>query len=102
MLVSKEVPYWVYILHCDNDSYYTGYTNNLSRRFAQHLAGTGGCKYTRSFKPIAMVCCWEVLADKSKAMEIERFIKKMSKKAKLKLIAKPEKLLEVFSCAKVS
>lgn len=101
MLVTKEMQYWVYILHCENNSYYTGYTNNLSRRFEQHLAGTGRCKYTRSFKPLAIACCWEVFASKSTAMQIERFIKKMPKNAKLKLIAQPEKLLEVFSCAKV-
>jgi len=85
----QEQCYWVYILHCSNDTYYTGYTNNLSKRYESHLSGSGKCKYTRSFKPIAMVQCWKVLGNKALAMQIERHIKKLSRTAKEKLIADP-------------
>lgn len=30
---------WVYILKCSDGSYYTGVTNNLSRRVAEHQSG---------------------------------------------------------------
>ena len=85
-------PYWVYILHCDNDSYYTGYTNNLAKRYQTHLDGTGKCKYTKSFKPLGMAACWKINGDKAFAMLIERFIKKLSRKEKEKIIRHPENL----------
>jgi putative endonuclease len=32
---------WLYILKCTDGSYYTGSTNNLPLRLAQHQAGEG-------------------------------------------------------------
>jgi hypothetical protein len=29
----KNSIYWVYILHCENDTYYTGYTINIEKRY---------------------------------------------------------------------
>lgn len=81
--------YWVYILHCDNDSYYTGYTDNLEKRYRSHLNGTGGCKYTRSFKPIAIAQCWLISDDKLLALQMERAIKKLTRKQKIELITNP-------------
>lgn len=85
--------YWVYILHCENNTYYAGYTTDLERRFQEHLAGTSKCKYTRSFKPLAIAQSWQVHGDKALAMKVERYIKTVSKSEKLKLIQSP-KLLE--------
>ncbi len=31
--------FWVYILHCADGSYYTGHTDNLEKRIAEHQAG---------------------------------------------------------------
>ena len=45
---------WLYILKCTDGSYYTGSTNNLSLRLAQHQAGEGG-DYTRSRLPVELV-----------------------------------------------
>lgn len=84
--------YWVYILRCDNDSLYTGYTDNLVRRYQAHLKGTGS-KYTRSFKPVSIAQCWEIKADKSLAMQLERQIKAMSRAEKDQLIHHPARLL---------
>lgn len=39
--------YYVYIGLCSDDSLYTGFTNNLERRFKAHNEGKGA-KYTRS------------------------------------------------------
>ncbi len=86
--------FWVYILLCSNQTYYTGYTNNLTKRYQSHLSGTGKCKYTRSFKPIAMLQCWEIQGSKALAMQIERQIKKLSRAKKEALIADPHSLLE--------
>lgn len=84
--------YWVYILHCDNDTYYTGYTTDLCKRYQSHLNGTGKCKYTRSFKPVTIAQCWQINGSKSLAMQIEKQIKNLSRQEKESIIAKPAKL----------
>jgi putative endonuclease len=84
--------YWVYILLCENNTYYTGYTNDLLKRYDSHVNGTGRCKYTRSFKPVKIVQCWRIDGDKSLAMQLERDIKKMTRPDKDKLIMKPSSL----------
>jgi len=74
----RENHYWVYILLCSNNNYYTGYTTDLTKRYKAHLNGTGG-KYTRSFKPLKVAQCWKVAGEKAFAMEVERYIKKLSR-----------------------
>ncbi len=86
--------FWVYILYCDNGSYYTGYTNNIEKRYEQHLNGTGGCKYTRSFKPIRVTRCWQIQESKSLAMKLEKYIKSLSRAEKEWLIVHPEHLIQ--------
>lgn len=88
--------YWVYILHCSNDTYYTGYTTDVARRFQEHLDGIGS-KYTRSFKPTRVAQSWEIAESKALAMKVERYIKKLSKQQKQELILHPELLLKNFS-----
>jgi putative endonuclease len=85
----KDQCYWVYILQCSNNSYYTGYTNDLEKRYQSHLNGTGKCKYTRSFKPICIAQSWKINGDKARAMQIERAIKQLSRSEKEKIIAEP-------------
>ncbi len=92
MTTMNNQHYWVYILHCDNDTYYTGYTNDLEKRYESHVNGTGKCKYTNSFKPLGIAQCWEIIGDKAFAMQIEREIKKLSRAEKETIIAQPEKL----------
>jgi putative endonuclease len=82
--------FWVYILHCENDTYYTGYTNDLGARFLSHVNGTGRCKYTKSFRPLEIAQCWEINGDRALAMMIERTIKKLTRKEKERIIARPE------------
>ena len=85
--------YWVYILLCNNNNYYTGYTNNLDRRYQTHLLGKGA-KYTRSFRPIKIAQSWPIMNDKAIAMKVERYIKKLSRAEKEELIVNP-KLLHI-------
>jgi putative endonuclease len=88
--------FWIYILNCNNNTYYTGYTTDLVRRFQEHVAGSAKCKYTRSFKPLNIAQCWSISGGKSAAMKIEKFIKKMSRKNKTRLISHPEILATYF------
>jgi putative endonuclease len=46
--------YYVYLLLCDDGSYYTGYTNDLASRFERHKRGRGA-RYTRMRKPKKIV-----------------------------------------------
>jgi len=87
--------YWVYILLCENNHYYTGYTTDLNRRYQEHCQGKAS-KYTRSFKPMALAQSWEISGDKSTAMRLERYIKTLTKQGKERLIAEPDKLLSDY------
>ena len=82
--------YWVYILYCQNNTYYTGYTNNLENRYLSHLNGTAS-KYTRSFKPLKIAQYWK-FDTKSLAMRCEHAIKRLSRKNKEKIIDQPDLL----------
>jgi len=90
--------YYVYMLQCENGSYYTGYTTDIARRYQEHLDGTTKCKYTRSFKPVKIAQSWSTFDSKSEALKIERFIKKLSKNEKQKLVLCPDKLTTTFQC----
>lgn len=76
--------FYVYILKCNDDTLYTGYTNDLERRLKVHSQGKGA-KYTRCRLPVTMVY-YEELPDKSSAMKRECAIKKLNRLAKLELI----------------
>ena len=79
----------IYIIECEDGTLYTGWTNNLEKRFVAHCAGKGA-KYTRSHKPKAIV--YEESFDTPQAaMAREYQIKRMSRKKKLDLIASREK-----------
>lgn len=74
---------YVYILRCNDNSLYTGWTNNLEKRLKTHLAGKGA-KYTKARLPVELVY-YEEFEDKIEAMKREYKIKQLSRKEKLKL-----------------
>lgn len=91
---SGSEQYWVYILLCENNTLYTGYTNDLMKRFKSHCDGTGKCKYTKSFKAIHIAQSWKINGSKAFAMQLERRIKKLSRSEKEALILQPRLLSE--------
>ena len=76
--------YFVYILLCKDGSYYIGSSNDVERRFKDHLSGKGG-RYTRSHKSQRVVYK-EELATKSEALKREAQLKKWTKAKKEALI----------------
>lgn len=98
--MTKHSIFWVYILYCENDTYYTGYTTDMEKRYQAHINGTGRCKYTRSFKPLRIAQCWKINNNKSFAMKIEAQIKKLTRAEKEELILNPNLLLK-DSCIEV-
>lgn len=84
--------YFIYILKCVNQTYYTGYTTDIGRRYKEHQNGSSKCKYTRSFPPIGIVACWQIEANISIVLKLERAIKAMNRNQKTHLIAQPENI----------
>ncbi len=76
---------YVYILKCGDDSLYTGWTNDIEKRFAAHCAGKGA-KYTRGRGPLKLVHL-EIFDDRTEAQRREAAIKKLTRAAKLLLIS---------------
>ena len=77
--------HFVYILLTQNDTLYCGYTDDVDKRFKEHLSGKGA-KYTRANKPVKIVYKKEFLT-KSQALKEEYRIKhKLTKAQKLELI----------------
>ena len=82
------MPFFVYILKCRTGHFYTGYTNNVSRRLAEHNLGVAS-KFTRSRRPVSIVHS-EKYRTRLKAMRREITIKKMTRKGKIRLFTKIE------------
>ena len=76
--------YFVYIMRCEDESLYTGITNDIARRFRAHQLGRGA-KYTRS-KKVVSVAYYERKRNRSYALKREAQIKKLSRSKKLALI----------------
>ena len=75
---------YTYILKCADNTLYTGWTNHLEKRLADHNAGKGA-KYTKSRRPVELVY-FETFPTKEDAMRREYAIKQLSRKEKEKLI----------------
>lgn len=78
--------YWVYIIECVNNAYYTGYTTDMKRRYKEHEQGSSKCRYTQSFPPKKLMATWS-FDNKSDALKMEAKIKKLSREQKIKLIS---------------
>lgn len=74
------MPYFLYILLCENNKLYTGIAVDPKKRFKMHSEGKGA-KYTKANKPIKIVHL-EKFESRSEALIREAQIKKMSKKEK--------------------
>jgi len=72
--------FWVYILRCGDGSYYTGQTDNLEKRIAEHQVGAGEA-YTSARRPVKLVFSQE-FSSRDEAMVCERQIKGWSRKKK--------------------
>lgn len=77
--------FWVYILHCADDSYYTGHTDNLDQRMAQHISGAMQSCYTFTRRPLKLVFS-QAVATRAEALAAEQQIKGWGRKKKQALI----------------
>jgi putative endonuclease len=68
--------FWVYLLLCDDGSYYTGYSSAPISRFVAHMKGHGA-SYTRMHKPTGIAYV-ERHRTRRAAMKREREIKALT------------------------
>lgn len=89
--------YYIYMLRCEDNSIYTGITNNLDRRMEEHFSRGKKCaKYTSSHKAKKIETVWKT-EDKILASKLEFYIKKkLNKIQKEKLISKNSEIEDYF------
>lgn len=87
--------YFIYILRCNDGSFYTGVCNDIERRFAEHEAGMDESCYTYSRRPLKLVYA-EESRDVNEILSREKQIKGWSR-AKKEALAKGDfkKLVEL-------
>ena len=89
-MVKKKIMYnpdinkwWVYIIQCRNNSFYTGITTNVSRRFDEHQNNNKkASKYCARLRPLKLVYKSLPFQNKSEASKEEYRIKKLNHKDK--------------------
>lgn len=77
--------WFVYILHCADNTLYIGITTDVTRRVNQHNSAKIGAKYTRMRRPVSLVY-QEQVADRSAAAKREYELKQLSRTEKITLI----------------
>ncbi len=88
--------YFVYIIKCNDDSFYTGFTNNLERRLQEHSSGKNEGCYTYKKRPITLVW-FESFNDVLDAIATEKRIKGWSRRKKEALITENWDKLVLYS-----
>jgi putative endonuclease len=77
--------YFVYILKCSDQSFYTGITTNLDRRIKEHNSSKLGAKYTKVRRPVKLIYS-KNFTNRSEASIEEARIKKLSRDEKLNFL----------------
>ena len=77
--------FWTYILRLSNGIYYTGHTDDLERRIAEHQSGAIR-GYTHDKRPVEFMWA-EEFPTRAEALEAELTIKSWSRAKKEALIA---------------
>lgn len=88
--------YYVYILKCSDESYYTGITNDIARRFEEHELGINKECYTFKRRPLVMEF-YQVFNDVLQAIYFEKKIKGWTRAKKKALIDKDFDMLQILS-----
>ena len=87
-----ESVWYLYILRCKDDSFYTGITTDVEKRLEVHRSGKGA-KYTRGRGPLELVYR-EECGTHSDALKRELQIKAFTREEKQKLVEAFKKLSE--------
>ena len=83
--IRRSGKFYVYIVECGDNTFYTGYTNNLEKRLKEHNDGKRGARYTRYKRPVKLV--WEKEYRQFKpAFKLEKIIKQLTRSQKESLV----------------
>jgi predicted GIY-YIG superfamily endonuclease len=89
--------FWVYILRCSDGRYYTGQTDDLDVRLAQHQQGFFANCWTFKRRPLELV--WsEALPTRDEALAADRMVGGWSRAKEEALIRGNWKLVSYLSC----
>ena len=77
-------PLYVYMLLCADDSIYTGVTNNVDTRFAEHNEGLDETTYTYSRRPLKIIYI-EAFQIYHQAIDREKQLKRWTRAKKMAL-----------------
>ena len=75
--------YFAYLARCNDNTLYSGYTNDIGKRELAHNEGKGA-RYTRMRRPIKIVY-FEEFNNRDEAMKREYELKQLNKKEKERL-----------------
>lgn len=92
--------FYVYILECSDQTYYTGITNNVDKRVNEHQLGLHPGSYTYDRRPVELVY-YETFTDPDTAIAFEKKIKKWSHAKKKALIEANYHLLPSLAKKKI-
>ena len=82
--ISQEL-YYVYIIECNDGSFYTGLTNDLLKRFSEHCEGVYTTCYTFKRRPL-ILRYYETIPFSLEAAQREKQLKGWSRSKKLALM----------------
>ena len=80
-----EKAWFLYVLRCADDTFYTGTTTDITRRINEHNTKKCGAKYTKTRRPVKLVF-WLDFENRSKAQKAEYQFKKLTRAQKEKII----------------
>ncbi|ELB2200027.1 GIY-YIG nuclease family protein [Vibrio parahaemolyticus] len=93
----REKEYSIYILECNDGSYYTGMTSDLDRRMISHHTCDELCsEHTRWRQPVRLVFSVNNIETGKLARAGEKYIKSLVREKKQKIIGGDEKMLQLL------
>lgn len=88
--------YFIYIIKCADGLLYTGFTNDISRRFEEHQNGLNLSGFTYKRRPLELIFQQE-FNDVEQAIYFEKKIKRWSAQKKLALANGDFEMLQILS-----
>ena len=83
----KSDTWFLYVLRCGDNTLYAGVTTDIDRRLNEHNGSSKGARYTKSRRPVKLVC-WTTFDDRSTAQKAEYKFKRLTRKQKELIIEK--------------
>ena len=87
-----DKPWFLYVVKCSDNSYYTGVTTDIRRRLREHNTTNRGSKYTKTRRPVKLV--YSVVYDsQSEAQKAEYSFKQLTRSRKESIIQDIESIM---------